>query len=129
MAKTKDNNEYKIGYKKPPKEHQFKKGRSGNPKGRPKKSKNFSEDLFEELNEMMTIKENGKTKPITKQRALIKKILALALQNDTASILRVACNLILKTPAVSLDDGSEDLTELDKEIIAKFLESRGINDK
>jgi len=30
---------YKVGYKKPPKEHRFKKGRSGNPNGRPKKKK------------------------------------------------------------------------------------------
>lgn len=34
MAKKND----KIGYGNPPKEHQFKKGQSGNPKGRPRKS-------------------------------------------------------------------------------------------
>lgn len=32
--------EYEIGYGKPPKEYQFKKGQSGNKKGRPKNSKN-----------------------------------------------------------------------------------------
>ena len=57
-------------------------------------------------------------------------ILALALQNDTASILKIACNLMLKAPTINMDDSAEDLTELDKEIIEQFLESYGVkNDK
>jgi hypothetical protein len=33
------NRGYEIGYRKPPKATQFRKGRSGNPRGRPKRSK------------------------------------------------------------------------------------------
>ena len=38
MTETTSNSkrEYEVGYKKPPKEGQFKKGQSGNPRGRPK---------------------------------------------------------------------------------------------
>lgn len=32
--------EYSVGYRKPPAEHRFRKGKSGNPKGRPKNAKN-----------------------------------------------------------------------------------------
>jgi hypothetical protein len=31
--------DYEVGYRKPPKKHRFRKGQSGNPKGRPKKQK------------------------------------------------------------------------------------------
>jgi Family of unknown function (DUF5681) len=40
---------YKVGYRKPPKSGQFKKGLSGNPGGRPKKLKSWSELVAEEL--------------------------------------------------------------------------------
>ena len=36
MSERKDSSDYEVGYGKPPKDGQFKKGVSGNPSGRPK---------------------------------------------------------------------------------------------
>jgi hypothetical protein len=50
-----------VGYGKPPKRTQFKKGESGNPRGRPKGAKSISTIVEEELNRKIEVTENGKT--------------------------------------------------------------------
>ena len=71
---------YKVGYGKPPKTKQFKRGKSGNPKGRPKGSLNLATDLTTELSEHITVREDGRSRKVSKQRALIKSLMAKALQ-------------------------------------------------
>jgi len=73
---------YKIGYGKPPKASQFKPGRSGNPEGRRKGSLNLVTDLSAELGEKITVREAGRPRRVSKQRALIKSLMAKALQGD-----------------------------------------------
>jgi hypothetical protein len=44
--REKRSNSYEVGYGKPPKDTQFKKGSSGNPKGRPRKTLDFHLELL-----------------------------------------------------------------------------------
>jgi len=86
---------YTVGRNKPPKSGQFKKGQSGNPAGRPKGAKNLKTDLREIMHEGITLNEGGKTVTISKQRALLKRLVVSGLQGN-ASATATIMNLVLK---------------------------------
>ena len=78
---------HEIGYKRPPKASQFKKGRSGNPRGRPKGSNNFLTLLEQELGQSIVVNENGKKKTISRMQAMVKRMVSGALQGETRAML------------------------------------------
>jgi hypothetical protein len=81
-----ENHSDSVGYKRPPKDHQFRPGQSGNPNGRPKGARNFKSDLRDELSEMTSFCEGGHEVSISKQRALIKRLVASAIDGDARAI-------------------------------------------
>ncbi len=96
MAKQSD-----VGYRKPPEANRFKPGQSGNPKGRPKGGLNLATDLSAELGEQITVREGGQPRRISKQRALIKSLMAKALQGDvraTTALLALYARVISEPP-------------------------------
>jgi hypothetical protein len=73
-----------VGYKQPPKHTRFQPGQSGNPNGRPKGTRNFKLDFNEELAE--TVADPKDKAPITKQRLIIRNIVAAAIGGDARAI-------------------------------------------
>jgi hypothetical protein len=73
---------YQVGYKKPPPQHRFTKGRSGNPLGRPKKPKTINTLLDKVLKETVVVNENGRRRSIPKLEALVKQVVNKAAAGD-----------------------------------------------
>lgn len=78
---------YEIGYRRPPPSGQFKKGSSGNPKGRPKGSKNFMTLLEQELSQPVVVNEGGRRKTVTRLQAMVKRMVGAALQGEPKAVL------------------------------------------
>jgi len=69
-----DNKGYDVGYGKPPATTQFKKGQSGNSKGRPKGSRSLSTILNNELNALVTVTKQGKKVKVKKKELIIAQL-------------------------------------------------------
>ena len=113
--------DYKVGYRKPPRHRQFKKGQTGNPKGRPKGAKNIKTELAEELQEKIVVREDGKRMVVSRRRAIIKTLVAKALKGD----IRAAKELVnLDYKYLPPDESQPEervLTPEDKAILEDFL--------
>jgi hypothetical protein len=71
-----------VGYGKPPIHTQFRKGESGNPKGRPKVRKRIGTIFADQLRRRITVSENGKSYTIDRQEAFIIQTLNKAIKGD-----------------------------------------------
>lgn len=112
---------YKVGYGKPPKATRFRKGQSGNPRGRAKGTRNLKTDLLEELAERILVKEGGEALKISKQRAMVKSLAAQALKGDMRAatlVLNMVWRILDKDPP---PEPAADLKAEDRAILDAYL--------
>jgi hypothetical protein len=112
---------YEVGYGKPPMQTRFKPGQSGNPRGRPRGTKNLKTDLLEELDEKIVIREGDRSQKVSKQRALLKSVVNRAIKGDAR-----ATSIALSTMMRLLETGegapavAESLLDDEHEILQAF---------
>jgi hypothetical protein len=113
---THDDPEYEVGYGKPPQSTQFKKGKSGNPKGRPKASKNVGTMLEEIFYRKIPITENGNRREVPMLEAILRQLANSAAKGEIRSVDRVL--KLLPTLQDSLDAAgfcSEGAAQVDQQ--------------
>jgi hypothetical protein len=98
--------DYEVGYKKPPVHSRWKKGQSGNLKGR-KKGKVRVADLDEVIDEVLAalvaVNENGRPLKISKHRAFVTQIVNKAIKGDSKAAGLLMSHLARR--AVQKDSG------------------------
>lgn len=95
-----------VGPGKPPRHTRFKPGQSGNPKGRPKGSKNLATELQQQLRKMVTITVDGKQKRMT-----VQEVIARRLANDSMKGVTKAIELLIKLASAKPDEAGKDAAQ------------------
>lgn len=114
-----------VGYRRPPIEHRFKPGESGNPSGRPKEAPRFAADLCDELGEMISIADGNKTLEVTKQRAIVKALVRKALSGEPRAIATIVSACARTVGDQEIDDQAE--APEDRAIMRAIAESSAKN--
>jgi Family of unknown function (DUF5681) len=82
-------NEYEIGYGRPPKHTQFRKGESGNPKGRKKSSKGLNTIVREAMLQKVSVRTAQGEKRMTRAEATFAKMMEKAFSGDPRALALV----------------------------------------
>lgn len=106
-----------VGYGRPPRAHQFKPGKSGNPRGRPKGAKNESTILRDIMNRKIESRSAGQTRKISILEGILLRITEDALKGNPKS-----ASFVLNRYAamVSGELEGQDLSEDDREVLEAF---------
>jgi hypothetical protein len=104
MRDEDNRDEYAVGYGKPPKTTRFKKGQSGNPGGRPRKTGAPQVDVEALLNKPLTVVQNGKTRSMSSKEIMIRAHLKKAVNGSCVRSMTYILELFEKHGAFELPD-------------------------
>ena len=114
---------YEIGYRRPPASGRFRPGTSGNPKGRPKGSRNFLTLLEQELNKTISVTENGRKRKLTRLQAIVKRMVSSALAGDQRALLNLL-EIMKRTGRFDAPAAEALLPDNYEQLLEAFIEQR-----
>lgn len=107
-----------VGYGRPPREHRFKPGQSGNPKGRPKGRKSENQMLEELMSRLVTIREGGRLRKISLREVIYHGIAEEAVKKKN---LKAAAFLFDRAASLkSAQPEHRELGEDDKAVLLAY---------
>ena len=116
--------DYAVGYRKPPRHAGFQKGRSGNPKGRPKGSKNLATLVNQALDEKVMVTEDGRRRRVTKREQVITQLVNKSASADLRAIKQltdIVQGVERRSEASAAPSEPAQLTAPDREVVELFV--------
>lgn len=113
---------YRVGKYRPPPEHRWRPGQSGNPKGRPKGRKNSDVILREILDRKIRVPMNGRVRSVSVRELMLTRFAEAALKGD----MKCASFLLQRDDAAQADHTQQQPPEAatsDRAIVEAFLKS------
>ena len=120
MRKNVGDSKYAIGFAKPPEYSRFRKGCSGNAKGRPKGRLNLATILERVSQAKVAIDEHGVCRTVTKLELTLEKLVDLAVKGDLAA-LRLLTTLVASAVEQDVDTLTNRLAAADLEVLHGVL--------
>ena len=112
----------KVGYCNPPQHTRFKKGQSGNPRGRPKGSQNLATVLERILRETVTISEISKSKNITKKEYVVQQLINKSSEGDLRALQLLLALVRSAEAQAPQEDCNTTLPESDRKVLQRILQ-------
>jgi hypothetical protein len=111
-----------VGFGRPPKATQFKPGKSGNPKGRPKGARSVAAVLQDVIQQKVPVTENGATRRVPALEVMLRRLANDAMRNDPRA-LKLLLSLVDRYGESSkLELQLEHLLRDDQAILEQYLE-------
>jgi len=116
-----DSDDGAVGYGRPPKTARFRKGRSGNPSGRPQKMPSLKAELARELQQPRAYSEDGKSWQGTNLRAFVKSLVAAAIDCDGRAV--AALLSAIRQYGIGADEETSEVDVEDLELLQAYLDA------
>jgi hypothetical protein len=114
--------DYKIGYCKPPKRAQWKKGQSGNPAGRPRRPANVATLVSTLLGQRVVVRRGKTTKRMTRLEHLLHRLLEKAIAGDPRLMKMALDEARREEESRVTDEAPEALDAKDREVMRALVE-------